>query len=206
MRKRDVARMARLMQIQKGRDVRATLVGALGLLLLTGWGCERERLPQPLGQADEIPLQVVEGMKLRETKAGILRWILYADTAYHYGEGELTRLVGVRVDFYHEAGDSIKSSLTAREGELDPETRDLVARDSVRVMTDEGSLLETELLRWDQATEQVVSDQFVRLTRGDTIVTGVGIETDAALKTYRICSEVEAEHRDADGDLEGFKL
>ena len=206
MRKRGGARMARLMQIQKGRVVRATLLGALGLLLLTGWGCEREPRPQPRGRAEEIPLQIVEGMTLRETKAGILRWVLYADTAYHYGEGELTRLVGLRVDFYHETGDSIQSSLTAREGEMDPETRDLIARDSVRVMTDEGSLLETELLRWDQATEQVVSDRFVRLTRGDTIVTGVGIETDAALKTYRICSEVEAEHRDTEGDLEGFEL
>lgn len=198
--------LARILHVEPGWVARATLLALLALPPLAGWGCERDRLPQPSEQQEEIPLQVVEGMTLRETKAGVLRWILYADTAYHYGEGKLTRLIGVHVDFYHEEGDSIQSSLTAREGEMDPETRDLIARDSVRVSTDEGSLLETEMLRWDQATEKVVSDRFVRLTRGSTVVTGVGIETDAALKTYRICSEVEAEHRDEEGALEGFEL
>lgn len=198
--------LARILQRGPGGIARATLLGLLAGLLLAAWGCERERLPEASTPQDEIPLQVVEGMTLRETNAGVLRWILYADTAYHYGEGKLTRLIGVRVDFYHEDGDSIQSSLTAREGEMDPETRDLIARDSVRVSTDEGSLLETEMLRWDQATEKVVSDRFVRLTRGKTVVTGVGIETDASLKTYRICSEVEAEHRDEDGALEGFEF
>jgi LPS export ABC transporter protein LptC len=162
-------------------------------------GCGHEANQANPRSDERLPQQVVADLVLRESKAGRLSWVLRADSAYYYGEGERTRLRGVHVEFYNTAGDSVRSRLTAREGEMDPVRRDLVARDSVDVRTHDGTRLETEELRWVQETEKVLSDRFVRLTRGRSVVTGIGIESDAALKTYRILSQVSGELREEDG-------
>jgi LPS export ABC transporter protein LptC len=172
----------------------------LALAVVVVLGCGHEGEQHPRAESERLPQQVVAGMVLRESKGGHLSWVLRADSAFYYGEGERTRLEGVHVDFYNAAGDSVRSRLTAREGEMDPVKRDLVARDSVDVRPHDGTRLETEELRWVQETEKVVSDRFVRLTRGRSVVTGIGIESDAALKTYRILSQVSGELREEDGD------
>jgi len=187
---------------RSGEDAtaRARSIGrALALAAALGVGCGQERELPPRNGSEQLPQQVVAGMVLRESQGGRLSWVLRADSAFYYGEGERTRLRGVHVDFYNTTGDSVRSRLTAREGEMDPIKRDLVARDSVDVRTHDGTRLETEELRWVQETEQVVSDRFVRLTRGRSVVTGIGIESDAALKTYRILSHVAGELREEDG-------
>lgn len=181
--------------------VAALACGAVALMWTAGCGREAD---QAGPRSDErLPQQIVADLVLRESKAGRLSWVLRADSAFYYGDGERTRLRGVQVDFYNERGDSVRSRLTAREGEMDPTRRDLVARDSVDVRTHDGTRLETEELRWVQETEKVLSDRFVRLTRGRSVVTGIGIESDAALRTYRILSQVSGELREEDG--EGFE-
>jgi LPS export ABC transporter protein LptC len=180
--------------------LRARLLGrGLVLAAVLSVGCGQERDQPPSAAGERLPQQVVAGMVLRESKGGRLNWVLRADSAFYYGEGERTRLKGVHVDFYNATGDTVRSRLTAREGEMDPVRRDLVARDSVDVRTHDGTRLETEELRWVQETEKVVSDRFVRLTRGRSVLTGIGIESDAALKTYRILSEVSGELLEEDG-------
>ena len=177
------------------------LIGrVLALAAALAAGCAHEADQAGSRSEEGLPQQVVADLVLRESKAGRLSWVLRADSAFYYGEGERTRLRGVQVEFYNATGDSVRSRLTAREGEMDPVRRDLVARDSVDVRTHDGTRLETEELRWVQETEQVVSDRFVRLTRGQSVVTGVGIESDAALRTYRILSQVAGELREEDGE------
>ncbi len=177
----------------RGRPAAARLAVLWVLVALLWAGCEPEEDQSRPQAHDRIPQQVVAGLVLRESKAGTLSWVLRADSAYVFGEGERTLLDGVRINFYNETGDSVRSWLTARAGEMDPATHDLIARDSVVVTTSDGNRLETEELKWDQERELVVSDRFVRLTRGRSVVTGVGIESDASLNSYRILSQVSGE-------------
>lgn len=188
-------------RVHRVLGVRILTVLAAAGCLGAACGSDSDRTVPSISEA--IPHQIVEGMTLRQSQAGVLQWELRADSALHYGEGERTVLLGVHVDFYNEAGDSIRSELTARRGEMDPETHDLWAEDSVVVETRDGTRLETELLRWDQAIEKVVSDRFVRITRGKNIITGVGIESDAGLRSYRILSRVEGELQGEDEVADG---
>jgi len=146
----------------------------------------------------EEPAQVVADLHLRESEAGRLRWVLQADTAFSYGEHEPTQLYGVAIDFYDDTGDTIRSTLTAREGEVRERSHAFLARGEVVVESRAGHVLETEELRWDPEAEKVVSDRFVRLTKGTSVLTGVGIESDPQLRVYRILSEVEAGVREED--------
>lgn len=183
--------------------------GPLGLLVFLlaflASGCGPEENGQAPPASGGVPLQALEGMILRESQAGRLRWVLRADSAFHYGDEEKTLLLGVHVDFYNDRGDSVRSRLTAREGEIDPKSRNLVARDSVVVSTQDGIVLETEELWWDHALGKVVSDRFVRLTRGESVVTGIGIESDVSLRSYVIRKHVEAQLREGNAELEEFQ-
>jgi len=49
-----------------------------------------------------------------------------------------------------------------------------------------GEQFETSLLFWDQNTEKVYSDQFIRITRDEFVNTGVGFESNQTLTNYRI--------------------
>ncbi|MCK4303788.1 MAG: LPS export ABC transporter periplasmic protein LptC [Candidatus Eisenbacteria sp.] len=176
---------------------------ALFLVLCAG-ACEPEQSHRTVPLSEDVPIQAIKGMTLRESHGGKTRWVLDADSAMHY-ENQRTLLLGVTVAFYNDAGDSIRSWLSAREGEVDPHTRDLVARGSVVVRTRDGDRLETEELRYEQAIDKIVSDCFVRLTRGESVITGIGIETDAALKSYVICSDVEGDLYEEDQPPEGLE-
>jgi LPS export ABC transporter protein LptC len=191
-----------------GRRARANAARRLGigLTLLAALGACGE---EPHGDAPALhaagePTQVVEGMTLRESDAGRLRWVLEADSALAFGQGAPTRLYGMHVDFYNTAGDSIRSTLTAREGEIGDKQEDLIARGRVVVRTALGHTLETEELRWDRAGGKVVSNRFVRLTKGGSVLTGIGIESDPELRSYRILSEIEAGVREGEPILDGF--
>jgi LPS export ABC transporter protein LptC len=205
-----VARGTGLAPVKRDVGVRAPAVAAwpigIGLAVLAalgGCGDEpREEAPAPRAAGE--PTQVVAHMTLRESDAGRLRWVLEADSALAFGQGAPTRLYGMHVDFYNTAGDSIRSTLTAREGEIGDKQEDLVARGQVVVRTASGHTLETEELRWDRAGGKVVSKRFVRLTKGGSVLTGIGIESDPELRSYRILSEIEAGVREGEPILDGF--
>jgi len=180
-------------------------VGVAGAALLLAWGGCAEQPAHRSGRiGEDEPTRLVVDLVLRESEAGRMRWVLRADSALSFAESEPTLLRGMTLDFYDPAGDSVLSILTAREGEVAEGRRDLVARGGVVVRTAEGHRLETEELRYDHEAGQVVSRVFVRLTRGGSVLTGVGIESDPQLRAYRILSEVEAGVREGERILDGF--
>jgi len=179
------------------------VVAALGGPVLF-CSCQSEGGREVSSTSEAVPLQVVEQMTLRESRAGKLRWCLVADSALTFAGEDRTLLCGVHVDFYNDSGDSIRSCLTALEGEVDEKIGDLFARGTVVIITRDGHKLETEELRWDNDLEKVVSDCFVRLTKGESVVTGVGIESDAELRSYTIRSQVEGSLQEEDRILDEF--
>jgi LPS export ABC transporter protein LptC len=75
----------------------------------------------------------------------------------------------------------------------------LIATGHVVVVTVEGNRLETEELYWDRKNAKVSSDVFVRLTRGEDVITGIGFESDPNLERYEIRKNVQASVREREG-------
>ncbi len=179
-----------------------TVARSLVLIFVVGCGAEPpQELPPP---PEGAPVQVFRGLELRQSEAGKARWVLVADSAETFGEKARTRLWGIRVDFYGESGDSVRSTLTAREGEVDTQTRDLLARGNVVVNGQDGQRLLTEELRWDPAAGKVVSDSLVRVVKGSSVLTGIGIESDPELRSFVLRSRVTGELREEDRILDDF--
>jgi len=201
-------RLARAGENRRGLSRRGRRLGrgALGLfcLVLLAGGCGPEPAEQQSGAGEPVPQQIVRGMRLRQSEGGRVRWELTADSAMSYGEKERTQLWVVRIEFHDAETESLRSTLTAREGEIDPRTEALLARGNVIVTTREGRRLETEELRWDPQRSKVLSDLPVRLTKGSSVITGTGIEADPDLGRYEIRTPVEAELREEDRILDEF--
>ncbi len=191
--------------MQRGLRVSRLRMRRLGSVLLVGGAClaalgcgSEEETHSPSRAEGGGPTRIVEGITLKESRVGKPRWVLRADSALTFAGDERTILLGIEVLFYDESGDSVRSRLRAREGEVDADSKDLIARGNVIVETDEDQRLETEELRWDSQKEKVVSDKAVRIVDGGSVLTGIGIESDADLSSYKILSHVQGSIREQD--------
>ncbi len=54
----------------------------------------------------------------------------------------------------------------------------------VRATNIQGELFETELLYWNQRTEQIYSDSLIKITKAEYIIIGVGFESNQDMTKY----------------------
>jgi len=176
----------------------AILIACVSLL----GGCGRERSTSPVRSTGELPDQEVRNFVLTETDEGTPVWKLYARYAAMYDARNNIVARAVRVDFFDPRGKKT-SELSAREGEIDQLSRDMTARGNVVIQTAEGTRMSTEELRFMNRTQRVRSDREVRVERAGDVLTGIGFESDPALKHYEFKSKVRAQVRTRSGGLTG---
>jgi LPS export ABC transporter protein LptC len=163
-------------------------------------GCEKSRSIGPTSSNAELPDQEVSDFVLTETDEGHLQWKMFARSAATYSARNIVVAQGVRVDFFDEAGKQ-SSELTANEGEIHEQTRDMVARGNVVLQTTEGTRMSTQKLEFKNKLQKIVSDEFVRVERGGDELTGYGFESDPDLKHFEFKRQVTARVRTQSGGL-----
>ena len=160
------------------------------------------------GEQDD--LQVVEpqapppsegmlGVNLRNFHEGDTAWVLRADSASVFRDRKRVETERVTIDFLD--GDRHVSTLTADRGVLLQTTDDLEAHGHVKVVADDGAVLQTEVLFWDHQRSRIHTDAPVRITRGDDVITGVGMEADPGLDQVDLKKEVRGSVRSDPGTL-----
>ena len=92
---------------------------------------------------------------------------------------------GLRVDFYDGKKEPI-AYVVAKYAKYFENKKLWELSDSVVVMNESGSKLETEQLFWDQERDKIYSDRMVKVTGDDKIHIGTGFESDSRLTTIRI--------------------
>jgi LPS export ABC transporter protein LptC len=178
----------------------AVSLAALALLLLAVAGCGTERSSVPSRAAGELPDQEVSDFVLTETDQGAPQWKLYARYAATYNARNVIVARAIRVDFFDEQG-ARSSELTAREGEIQLQTRDMTARGNVILQTGEGTRMSTQEIRFLNRTQMIVSpiEQMVRVERAGDVLTGYGFESDPGLKRFEFKRKVQATVRTRSG-------
>jgi len=73
--------------------------------------------------------------------------------------------------------------------------------DDVVVYAVDGTILTTDKLTWNERTGKVETDRPIRVTKGDDVMTGVGMEADPDLKNIRVKSGFKAYVRTPEGEL-----
>jgi LPS export ABC transporter protein LptC len=92
----------------------------------------------------------------------------------------------VHVDFFDRDG-SHSSVLTAHRAYIDDNTKNMTAYDSVKILSDSGTLVETDSLLYINSTHKLHSDAYVRITeKSGRITRGHGFESDQDFINYKI--------------------
>ena len=92
---------------------------------------------------------------------------------------------GIRVEFFDDAM-RIKSTLTAKTATRYQDKGEVIARDSVVLTTIKQEKLETEELIWDEKTEKVRTEKFVKVTKPGEVIYGYGLEANQDFSYWKI--------------------
>ncbi len=158
---------------------------------------ESDRPERSLG-AGEMADQEFSDFRTIESDSGIVKWILEAPVARVYNIRNLLVTDNPEITFYGENG-AVTSILTADKGEYNQQTHDLTALGNVVVTTSEGYTLETESLIWLRELGQIHTEDFVKVTKDNDILTGYGFQGYPELKNVDIKRDVKAYLKDDQG-------
>jgi LPS export ABC transporter protein LptC len=124
----------------------------------------------PVG--DDIPdlkaERVMYGMDTYSSSGQVRRARTHADTAYMFNRNDssVVQLHGVMLETFDESGRRT-ARITARRGSLYPNTKLMVARGSVVLITSEGKRVMTEELHYEQSTHRVWSPSHTVVINAD---------------------------------------
>jgi LPS export ABC transporter protein LptC len=162
-----------------GSIVRRFILPVFSVLpVLPVLGCEDSGVrPTTTVQAADSADQVLEGFSHYVTNEGILRSRVEADTAYFFEATQITELRNVRVVFFDIKG-AESSTLTARRGTYRWQNGSMEASSNVVVVSPDGRRLATEALRYDNATNLIMTDRPFTFDRGEEHLEGNSFRSD----------------------------
>ena len=144
--------------------------------------------------------QEIDGFTLTQTREGSKVWSISAAHALVFNAADRIEMMDLRVDFFDDDGE-VRSTLTANEGVLARRTNDMEVRNDVVIYAADGTILTTDKLTWTERTGKVETDRPIRVTKGDDVMTGVGMEADPDLKNIKVKSGFKAYVRTPEGEL-----
>jgi LPS export ABC transporter protein LptC len=161
---------------RRGAGVVLALLTTLALAVLSG--CEESGArPTTTIEAPDSADQVLEGFSHYVTNEGILRSRVEADTAFFYEPTQVTELHKVKVVFFDIKG-AESSTLTARRGIYRWQDGSMEAIGNVVVISPDGRRLATEELRYENATNLIVTDKHFTFDRGEEHLEGNSFRSD----------------------------
>jgi LPS export ABC transporter protein LptC len=128
-------------------------------------------------QASDSADQVLEGFSHYVTNEGIRRSRVEADTAFFYEPTQITELHKVKVVFFDLKG-AEGSTLTAERGTYRWQDGSMEANGNVVVVSPDGRRLTTETLRYDNATNTIMTDKPFSFDRGAEHLEGNSFRSD----------------------------
>lgn len=157
-----------------------------GLFLLMS--CQETAvIQQQVGSKDMYPDHESWESTVIISRSGSLATVANSQRMIQYNDKEIAHLIGeVRVDFYDDDG-LHASRLFADSVEVNTRTNTMSAFGQVVIHSDSGLVLRTEIMRWDDQYDMMVTEDTVLFTtdNGDTLH-GVGFESDMDLTNWKI--------------------
>jgi LPS export ABC transporter protein LptC len=150
------------------------------------------------------PDQVVEDGTHVITVEGVKKAEILAERLLFYnGEGKVYGDT-IQVRFFDDAG-APTSTLTARSGELEQATQEMIAREDVFVRGRDATI-RTEELHYDPSSDRLTSEGRTEINQRGNVIRGQGVVSDTALRDIRITggsavlrSDPERQERPAEG-------
>lgn len=135
--------------------------------------------------SDSIPSQESFYATVTFSDSGFVKAILRAGRIRVYSKFNYTLIdSNASVDFYKRGVYS--STLTGKRGKIYDLTKDVEVYDSVKMVSEDSSILTTNKLYWVNKTQRIKSEDFVHIKTKTDDIRGYGFEADQNLKNYVI--------------------
>ena len=136
-------------------------------------------------KSGEIPDQESWTSTVSFSDSGSVKAILKAGHISVYNSKAFTLIdSGAVVDFYKNG---VKvSTLTGKRGKVLDATKDIEIYDRVVAVNNEGSILKTSKLFWNNKYQRISNDVYVKIITPKEEVEGIGFDSDQNLKDYTI--------------------
>lgn len=155
---------------------KAALVGAVLMVA----ACRRHSVRPSMAQESEMePDQTLSTFTMDSYTGAALQWTLVSPHANLFDRDHRVDLDFPEVQFF-SAGRA-GANVTAAEGRLDTESKDFWAGGGVVMVSTDGIHLESDWVRYEKMSDRFVSTAPVTVTRGRSIVQGVGWEARSDL-------------------------
>lgn len=143
----------------------------------------------PLGDnAADVPNYVIENFSLASSDSGNMRWKLRAKAAQVFELKKKAHAQDVYLESYDSEGK--KTILTCRRAVINTDNYFMEAEGNVKVRSHNKVEVHTEKLFWDEKKQVFYTDAPVAVYKENSVLRGVGLESDREMTNLRILSSV----------------
>jgi len=157
-------------------------------IIILGTGCVNDLEKVEAIMEDEVlPVEVADSIQIIYSDSALLKVILKANHLERFlGENPYLEMTeGVHVRFFNNLGE-VESELRSNYAVSYENTDIMEAKEDVVVVNKKGETLNTEHLVWEEKTERIHTEEFVKITTEDEVIFGHGFESNQDFTKYRI--------------------
>ncbi|MFP4466484.1 MAG: LPS export ABC transporter periplasmic protein LptC [Candidatus Goldiibacteriota bacterium] len=148
----------------------------------------RPRLPVS-DKAGDMPNYVIEGFVLESTESGRIVWSVNASAAQVF---ELKgKAYAQNVEIEMSGGESGGIFLKGNKAVIYMENNFMEIEGDVYGVSDDGAVLRTEKLYWDDKERRIFTDEKVTIIKDGAKLEGAGFESDPGMRNFEINKNVE---------------
>src|SRR5690554_429768 len=165
--------------------IAALIAGAA--ILLTACENNLEKI-QAFSSPEDLPVMEATNFETLFTDSGEVRFFVKAPKLLQFdmqGTSFVEFPNGIVLIKYDE-DQNVISSITADYAKNYEKEQKWEAKNNVVATNAQGDTLKTEHLIWEEKTEKIYTEEFVRIIRSDQIITGIGFQSDQTMQNWRI--------------------
>ncbi len=136
----------------------------------------------------ELPAMTAYNFETQYTDSGKVKMVMKAKVLESYKDDKYTRneFPEGLIALIYNGRPTPQANIASKYAKYTEKDKLWELRDSVVIIDDQGKILQTELLYWNEAKELVYSDRYVKITDKDQITMGTGYEYDLRTGDYEI--------------------
>lgn len=170
------------------KDIRIAVL-VLGTAILF-YACENNEIDkiQAFSSPEELPILETKNFVTLMSDSGLIRNSLRAPVLLQFDNGGKSYYEfpeGMELVKFDEH-QNIISSITADYAKQFVKEKKWEAKNNVVVTNERGDSLKTEVLTWEEKTEKIYTEEFVKIIRDNQIITGVGLTSDQNMLNWKI--------------------
>lgn len=175
-----------ILQLINKFSIAALIAGAA--ILFSACGKNDIAKIQAFSTPENLPIQEATNFETLSTDSGQVRYSMKAPKLLRYetdGQSYFEFPEGINIVKY-DANKKITSTLSADYAKQFLKDNRWEAKNNVILTNIQGDSLKTEHLIWDEKSEKIETEEFVKIIRKDQVITGIGLTSDQDMLNWKI--------------------